>query len=84
MIKTPPTKAALRDTKVLCGDPGNLFRIVSARRIDLDYLARDDLANRVISINQVKRTQCEPESAVESLDLFRLDLAIPKQPIDRH
>jgi hypothetical protein len=60
------------------------FRIVRAGGVDVHHLARHDLANRVVAIDQVEAIQSEREGAVESFDLFRLDLAVPEQPIDRH
>jgi hypothetical protein len=62
----------------------DLFGIVSSCGIDLDDLARDDLANWVVTINQTQGAQGERKGSIEPLDRFRLDLAFPEKPIDRH
>ena len=48
-----PTEAVLlRNAQLLGGELGDLFRVVSARTGNLDDLARNDLADRIIAINQ--------------------------------
>jgi hypothetical protein len=74
----------LRDAKLPCSDGGDLFGIVSAPCIDIENFASDHLANWVVSINQAEPAQCKCESAIKSFDFFRLNLAFPDQPSDRH
>lgn len=76
--------ATLPEAKLIDRDPGNLLRVVRARHADLDHFTRDDVANRIVAINQVERFQGAHESPVESLDFLRLDFVVPKKPINRH
>jgi len=41
-------------------------------------------ADRIVSIDQVETIQRKREGPVEPFDFFRLDLATPEQPINRH
>jgi len=63
---------------------GDLSWIVRARGVNLDNSPSDHIAKRVIAINYGKGAQGKRKSPIESFDLFRLDLAIPEKPIDRH
>src|SRR5204862_4808099 len=63
---------------------GNLGGIKHASRADLYDLSSNDFAEWIVAIHEGQRSQGERKSPVESFDLFRLDLAVPQQPIDRH
>lgn len=67
-----------RGAERLHRDDCDLVGIVSTRRIDLNHLIGNDVADRIVVINQMKQAQGGRKGTNKSLDLLRLDLAFPK------
>ena len=62
---------------------GNLPWIANTRRCDFDDFFGEDIHHGVVTIN-AEREQRNLERLVQPLDLFRLQLASLKKPIDGH
>jgi hypothetical protein len=60
----PPEPTLPGDAKFSSGQVGDFMRIVKACGVDLDNLARDDIANGVVAINQMQGFKGEHEGAV--------------------
>ena len=66
------------------GDVGNRNRITGASCANLHDLARDDLTNGVVAINQPEQAQSTDKGEPKSFLCCRLKLAVLEQMIDRH
>src|SRR5690348_6973465 len=70
--------ALCRDAQFSRGALGDFPRVMDTAGIDLDDLARDDVADGIVAIDEVQGFQGEGEGPVEPFDLLRLDPAFAK------
>jgi hypothetical protein len=64
-------RIALLPAQLSDRDLGDFVRIVNACCVDFDNLARDEVTERIVAINQIQRLECASERLIESLGFAR-------------